>query len=95
VGQGQLDQLEQVARAPAALAAPEQAVAVDVGGGSLVAVGVTGDVEAGEADLVVADVVHVVGIEQGEQVVGVDLPDALDAMIKHRGGLLLQRVRSS
>jgi hypothetical protein len=51
VRQGEPDQLDDVAGASAALAAPHERVAVEVRRRVLVAVGVAGDVEAAEADL--------------------------------------------
>jgi hypothetical protein len=66
-GRASLTSSSRLPERPQPLQRQRKAVTVDVGGGVLVAVGVAGDVEAGEADLVVADVVHVVGVEQASK----------------------------
>jgi hypothetical protein len=81
--QGDLGQLEQVSRALAPGAAPEQGVTVDVRGGILVPARVPGYPETGKTDFISPYVVDILSIEHGEQILSIDVANALYAVVLH------------
>jgi hypothetical protein len=59
-----------------------------------VAVDVAGHVEAAKAEFLRANLVHVLGVEKRQEVLRVDVADALDPMVVHCGRRPTRRRRS-